>query len=112
MPCAIRPPGRAERNRAPMPALLIRQRVSDYEVWRRAFADQEFARTANGCLGVQILRSADDPNETFVILSWDSLMRARLFSQSDELLESIAQSGSGDRPNIWLLDDAPEAGSF
>jgi heme-degrading monooxygenase HmoA len=88
-----------------MPALLIRQRVSDYDVWKRAFADQEFARTANGCQGVQIFRNTDDPNETIVILAWDSLVRARLFSQSDELLESIARGRDDQRPDIWILDD-------
>lgn len=86
-----------------MPALLIRQRVTDYARWRQAFAEQAHARNANGCQGVQIFRNPDDPNETIVILTWDSLMRARLFFQSDDLRESF----DNDQAEIWLLDDAP-----
>lgn len=89
-----------------MPALLIRQHVSDYDDWRRAFADQAHARTAHGCQDAQIYRNPDDPSETFVILIWDSLIRARLFAQSDDLLESIGRSESTPRPEICLLEDA------
>ena len=88
-----------------MPALLIRQRLSDYAAWKRAFAEQAHARTANGCQGTQIFRNPDDPNETIVILAWDSLVRARLYSQSDELLESLDQPGATDRPDVWLLEE-------
>ena len=86
-----------------MPALLIRQRVTDYARWKQAFAEQTHARSANGCEGVQVFRNPDDPNETIVILTWDSLVRAWLFSQSDDLLESF----DNDHAEIWLLDDAP-----
>lgn len=90
-----------------MPALLIRQRVTDYPRWERAFDEQAFARTANGCQGVQIYRNATDLDETVVILTWDSLLRAKLFAQSDEFLESLGQDNAASRPDIWLLDDAP-----
>lgn len=91
-----------------MPTILIRQRVSDYERWRRAFADQAHARTANGCQSVRILRNLDDPRETIVLLEWDSLVRARLFSQSDDLLDSIEHGDALDWPTIWLLEETPE----
>ena len=88
-----------------MPALLIRQRVSDYDRWRRAFADQAHARTANGCQDVLIYRNPDDPSETFLLLIWDSLVRARLFAQSDDLLESMDPGSDTPLPEIWLLED-------
>ncbi len=91
-----------------MPALLIRQHVSDYAAWSRAFAEQAHARTANGCQGVQIFRNSDDPKETIVILAWDSLIRARLYSQSDELLDLLDQAGVTERPKLWLLEEAGE----
>ena len=89
-----------------MPAILIRQRVPDYIAWRQHFDDHAHARTANGCQGVQIYRTLDDSRETIVLLTWDTLMRARLFAQSDDLRESLDQSGDN-RPDILLLDDAP-----
>ena len=91
-----------------MPALLIRHRVSDYPTWRRTFDEQAHALTANGCQSVQIYRNPDDPNETVIILLWDTLVRARLFAQSDDLHESLDQSDLTTRPEIWLLDEDPE----
>jgi heme-degrading monooxygenase HmoA len=90
-----------------MPALLIRQRVSDFDRWKRAFADQAHARTANGCQDAHIYRNPDDPNETIVLLVWDSLVRARLFSQSDDLLDALHHDPGNRSPEIWLLEDAP-----
>ncbi len=86
-----------------MPALLIRQRVFDENRWRQAFDGQAHARAANGCQDARIYRTASDPTETIVILTWDSLMRARLFAQSDDLRESL--SSGADHPDIWVLDD-------
>lgn len=91
-----------------MPALLIRERVSDYAWWRRAFTEQAYARIANGCLQEQVFRNPDDPSELIVILTWDSLVRARLFSQSDDLLESMGRGDGTPRPEIWLLEETAE----
>lgn len=91
-----------------MPVLLILQHVSDYVQWKRAFAKQAHARTANGCQNARIFRNSDDPEEIFVFLEWDSLVRARLFAQSDEFLETL----DGDNPpSIWILEDVPEDGT-
>jgi hypothetical protein len=88
-----------------MPALLIRQRVSDYGACKRAFADLAHARTANGCQEVHVFRNPDDSNEMVILLTWDSLVRARLYSKSDELLESLDQPGVTDRPELFLLEE-------
>jgi hypothetical protein len=69
------------------------------------FAEQAHARTANGCQGAQIFRNPDDPNETIVILAWDSLVRARLYAQSDEWLESLDHGGVRDQPECWFLEE-------
>jgi hypothetical protein len=88
-----------------MPALLIRQRVVDYTRWRHVFDGRAHARTANGCQEVRVYRTPADPHDTVIVLTWDTLVRARLFAQSDDLLESLDQSGVN-RPDILLLDDA------
>jgi heme-degrading monooxygenase HmoA len=91
-----------------MPAILIRQRVSDYAAWKRAFAEQAHDRTANGCQGAQIFRNSADPHEMVILLTWDTLVRARLFAQSDEWLESIDRGNLIDRPDIWILEETGE----
>ncbi len=88
-----------------MPVLLIRQRVSDYQAWKQGFDQQAHARTANGCQQVQIFRNAADPHEIVVLLTWDTLVRARLYAQSDDWLESIDRSGVIERPEICFLEE-------
>lgn len=90
-----------------MPALLIRHRVSDVLAWKRVFDDQAHARTANGCQGVQIFRNAADSHEPVILLTWDTLVRARLYTQSDDWLESLPRGGVIGHPDLCFLDDIP-----
>jgi hypothetical protein len=92
-----------------MPALLIRHRVKDVPVWKRVFDEHGPIRWSNGCRGGQIFSNADDPGELVIILTWDDVVRARLYSQSDELLESMDRAGVIDEPDIWFLEHVGES---
>ena len=63
-------------------------------------------RRANGCQGERLFRNARDPGEVLVLMGWDDLERARLFAQSDDLLEAMARAGVTDRPDVWFLEEA------
>lgn len=88
-----------------MPCLLIRHKVQDYGTWESVFDEHESTRRANGSLGGRQFRNAIDPNELLLLLEWDDLERARLFADSDDLREAMAQAGVTDRPDIWLLEE-------
>jgi heme-degrading monooxygenase HmoA len=88
-----------------MPSLLIRHHVADYTAWKAVFDEHELTRRANGSQGGRLFRDAADPHEVLVLLAWDDLERARLFVDSDDLREAMAQSGVTDRPDIWFLED-------
>jgi hypothetical protein len=94
-----------------MPALLIRHRVTDYAAWKRVFDEQRSTRWSNGCQGGQVFRNADDPGELLILLDWDDLRRARFYSQSDELQESMKRSGIADDPDLWILEQPGEGAS-
>jgi quinol monooxygenase YgiN len=94
-----------------MPALLIRHRVTDHAAWKRVFDEQEPTRWANGCRGGQVFRNADDPAELVVFLDWDDSRRARLYAQSDELLESLRGIGIVDDPDMWILEQTDDVES-
>jgi hypothetical protein len=89
-----------------MPVLLIRHRVADYETWERLFIEHDSTRRAYGCQGGRLFRSSVDPNETLTLLEWDDLGRARLFAQSDDLLDVIRRAGVADKPDLWLLNES------
>lgn len=87
-----------------MPALLIRHRVADYPSWKRMFDGQASTRWSNGCRGGHIFRNANDRGEVLILLDWDDPRRARLYSQSDELHESMKRAGVTDHPDLWVLE--------
>ena len=89
-----------------MPTLLIRHRVEDYAAWKVAFDEHAAARRANGSHGGQLFRNATDPNDVVILLAWDGLERARLFADSDDLREAMAQAGVAGYPDIWFLEEA------
>lgn len=94
-----------------MPALLIRHRVTDYPAWKRVFDEQGSTRWSNGCRGVQVFHNTDDPGELLILLDWDDHRRARFYSQSDELLESMKRAGVADHPDMWILEQTDEVRS-
>lgn len=92
-----------------MPALLIRHKVTDYAIWRSAFDKQEATRRAHGCQLGLLFRNATDPNEVLILLEWDSLERAWLFAQSDDLREELLRAEVTDEPNLWFLGETNQA---
>jgi len=87
-----------------MPALLIRHRVTDYAAWKRVFDEQRSTLRSNGYQRGQVFRNVDDPGELLIPLDWDDLRRTRVYSQSDELQESMKRSGITDDPDLWILE--------
>jgi hypothetical protein len=87
-----------------MPYLLIRHHVRDVARWKAVFDEHGITRRANGSRGGQVFYSDADPNEIVVLLEWDDLERARLFADSDDLLEAMDQAGVEDQPDFWFLD--------
>ena len=88
--------------------MLIRHRVTDYVVGRRAFHEHGATGSSNGCWGRQVFRNADDPQEMLLLLTWDDLVRARLYVHSDEMLESMKSAGVADEQGKWFLELADE----
>ena len=89
-----------------MSSLLIRHKVKDYATWKPVFDEHGATRLANGSQGGRLYRNAADPNEVMIVLDWDDLDRARLFTQSADMRETMARAGVVDRPDIWFLEEA------
>ncbi len=86
-----------------MPILLIRHKVTDFATWKANFDDQDATRGAHGCQGDRLFQNAADPNELLILLEWDSLERAYLFAQSDELRDDLKRADVADDPDLWFL---------
>jgi hypothetical protein len=88
-----------------VPFLLIRHKVADFGAWQRSFDEDAGVRRANGSIGWRVFRDSADPNEVWVLLEWDNLMRARLFANSDDLIDELIRAGVAIQPDYWFLDE-------
>ena len=88
-----------------MAHLLVHHKVEDYNKWKSAFDDHSSLRSEGGSKGGKVFRSANDPNELFVLLEWDNLENAQKFVQSDDLKEAMKQAGVVGMPAIHFLEE-------
>ena len=88
-----------------MPVVLVRHKLQDYDTWKPGFDQHGSTRQASGSRGGRLFRNADNPNETFVLLEWDDLDKAREFAQSDDLRETMQRLGVADQPDVYFLEE-------
>ena len=88
-----------------MPDLIIRQKVADYESWKRLFDQDVATRRACGSLGSRIFRNTADPGELIILFRWDDLERARLYFQADDLQIEISGDMLFGSPLFWFLEE-------
>jgi len=89
-----------------MPYLLVHHQVEDYAKWKAAFDEHASTRASFGSKGGLVLQSADDPNEVVILMETDDLQKARDFTQSDDLRETMQQAGVQGPPHIHFLNVA------
>lgn len=89
-----------------MPFLLTRIKVADYDTWQRTFDEDAGTRRANGSNDWRVFRNGTDTEDVWVLLEWDDLMRARLFANSDDMIEELIRAGVANQPDYWFLDES------
>ena len=89
-----------------MVSILVRHKVEDYTAWREYFDSALDFRKQSGEESFQLFRSADDPNEVWALVKWESLEKAKAFLDSDELKTKMKESGVTEKPDIYFLDEA------
>jgi hypothetical protein len=70
--------------------IITRLQTGDYDTWRPMF-DQDRPRAREKALLQRVLRSADDPNEVFIYLEYQSL------DDANEARDRLLSSGVLDR---------------
>ena len=85
----------------------VRQEVEDYDKWRAGFDANAAVRKAGGAQEAEyVMRNVDNPNEVTVVLEWDSVEKARQFTQSPELKEAMKNAGVVGPPEVRFLEAA------
>jgi len=89
-----------------MPFVLVRHKVRDFAAWKPFFDADVEARKETGLHTKLVLRSADDPQEIFLLFETDDLGKAREFAQAPQLAEVMQKAGVLDRPDMYFLENA------
>ena len=84
-------------------AALLTHPVDDVDRWKIGFDEHEPARREAGILGHHINRAEDDPHRITIFLALSDLDRAKAFSQSPDLAETMQRLGVTAPPEVrWL----------
>lgn len=89
-----------------MAHVLVRCNVGNYASWKPVFDGHVAEREEAGSRGGFIFRNAEDSNEIFVLLEWESLELARKFMQSERQAQVMKEAGVTGAPDIWYLDSS------
>ena len=73
--------------------LLVRNRVKDFDHWRRIFDSQTEPAHAAGLTLRQLWRSIDEPNEVFFLFAVEDRGRAEAFMSTPEAATAGRESG-------------------
>jgi hypothetical protein len=85
--------------------LLIRHKVRDFAEWKRGYDAHLAKRVEAGLTEKHLLRGAADANEVIVLFEAQDLDRAKAFSESTDLRETMQRVGVIDQPDIYFLND-------
>jgi len=91
-----------------MTYILVRQKVEDYDKWKPVYDADAARRKAGGSQGTRVFRSASDPNEVLVLLTWTDLESARRFAEAPELRDAMQRAGVVDKPDMYFLDEVDQ----
>ena len=89
-----------------MAHVLVRHKVENYARWKPVFDQHAGLREEAGSKGGFLFRNAEDPNEVFVLLEWESLESARKFIQSPTQPKVMEEAGVAEPPEVWYLDSS------
>ncbi len=88
-----------------MAFLVVQQKVQDYSVWKKVFVARASARRAAGSKGGRIYHTRGNPCEVMVVCEWDTIEKARAFTQAGERADIWEEAGVIGTSEILFLDD-------
>jgi len=85
--------------------VVVRHRVNDYPLWKRAFEENLSVRNQMGMRGGLILCDDTDPKLLTVALECDDLNRVRQYITGPEMKKIMADAGVIGEPDIMFLKE-------
>lgn len=83
---------------------IVHITVEDFDTWKAGFESMDQVRQSSGVTSAKVYRSADNPNEIFIILEWLDGEKARSYHGSDVFKEALKRGGVIGSPDISYVD--------
>jgi hypothetical protein len=85
--------------------MFIRHKVRDFNVWKVGYDAHLPKRIEAGLTEKYLLRNSADRNEVIAFFEAQDLDRAKAFSESTNLHETMQAFGVVDKPDVYFLND-------
>jgi hypothetical protein len=86
--------------------VLVRHKVSDFTAWKKIYDGHLSKRLEAGLTERNLFRSEGDTNEVLILFEAKDIGRARKFTESTDLRETMEKAGVIDKPDVYILNDA------
>lgn len=91
-----------------MATMLVRQRVANFDAWKRVFDQFETLREEHGFTGHSVHRDAIDPNVVVIVNHVRTMDDAKRYGASETLRDAMKEAGVQGVPEISFLTDVEE----
>ena len=88
-----------------MAYVLVQHKIGKWSEFERVFRDDAERRKRLGSKGGQVFRSADDPDNVFVVFEWDTVDGAQKFRDGLETHEAMEWATSGISSNVYVTEE-------
>ena len=89
-----------------MAVMIIRHKVKDFAVWKRAYDAHKTTRDSAGLSKARLFRSADDASEVVILFDVADIGKAKAFGASADLQSAMKGAGVVDKPDVYFLNPA------
>jgi len=73
--------------------VILKRTLKDYESWKRIVSDGR-VRKEKGSKGLNVYRSARNPNEVYIVAEWDDSKSYLDYLNVPEVQKSLAETGT------------------
>jgi hypothetical protein len=90
----------AENN----PGVVLKHKVKDFDVWKKAFDEGAQDRKDAGALAYAVGRGAEDPNEVIVYVALSDIEKAKAMLGSEDMKKKMAEAGVEGEPTVYMFN--------
>ncbi len=89
-----------------MTHVMIRHKIDDFTAWKKEFDNFADFRRSSGEKSYQVWQHDEDPNNLYLMFTWDNVDNARRFLDSSSLKDAMQRAGVIEAPEIHFLSES------